>query len=324
MGYSQLTEAERYALARMHASGMSKRSIALVLGRSASTISREYKRNASPNDGHYRAEKAQAWAVSRRRKSRQGSQFSERQEEQVRRLLRQQWSPEQVAGALKQARHKSMSRSTIYRRIHRDKRQGGDLWRHMRGMTKRWRKRYRSEDWRGVLKGKRLIDDRPKSAHARSRIGHWEGDTVMGRDGRHCVLTMVERRTGWAEVVKMKARTKEEANRAIKVVLLKHGHRVKTITMDNGTEFHGYEELERQFKVKFYFARPYHSWERGSNENFNGLLRQYLPKGCCMKGITQTDCDEIALKLNNRPRKRYDFQTPHQRYYGSRGVLHLV
>lgn len=323
MAYSQLTENERYALAALHASGMSLRQIARVLCRAASTISREYKRNATRYDGKYRAQRAQAYAL-RRRRQRRGSRFGLEQYERVNGLLRRRWSPEQVAETLKSRRRRQMSRSTIYRHLHRDKAEGGDLWRYMRGMTKKWRKRYRSQDWRGVLRGKRLIDDRPKSAHSRSRIGHWEGDTVIGKDGRNCVLTMVERKTGLAEVVKMNARTKEEANRAIGLVLQKHGQRIKTITLDNGTEFHGYEQIEAKYDVKCYFARPYHSWERGSNENYNGLLRQYLPKGCCMKSLTQTRCNEIRKEINDRPRKRYGFKAPSQLYYGSKAVLHLV
>lgn len=324
MAYGQLTENERYALAALHASGMSLRQIAKVLGRAPSTISREYKRNATRYDGKYRAQRAQAYALRRRRQERRGSRFGVEQYEQVNTLLRRRWSPEQVAGVLNSRRRRHMSRATIYRHLHRDKAQGGDLWRYMRGMTKKWRKRYRSQDWRGTLRGKRLIDDRPKSAHSRSRVGHWEGDTVIGKDGRNCVLTMVERKTGLSEVVKMNTRTKEEANRAIGLVLRKHGRRIKTITFDNGTEFHGYEQIEASFDVKCYFARPYHSWERGSNENYNGLLRQYLPKGCCMKALTQRKCNDIALQINDRPRKRYGFKTPNQLYYGSKAVVHLV
>ena len=324
MAYSQLTENERYALAALHASGMSLRQIAKVLCRAASTISREYKRNATRYDGKYRAQRAQAYAVRRRRQGRAGSRFGPERYEQVDRLLRRRWSPEQVAGVLRRRVRGQMSRSTIYRHLHRDKAAGGDLWRHMRGMTKKWRKRYRSQDWRGTLRGKRLIDDRPKAAHSRSRIGHWEADTVIGKDGRNCVLTMVERKTGLGEVVKMRARTKEEANRALEEVLKRHGRRIKTITFDNGTEFHGYEQIEAKFDVKCYFARPYHSWERGSNENYNGLLRQYLPKGCCMKLLTQARCNEIQREINDRPRKRYRFKAPSQLYYGSNAVLHLV
>jgi transposase, IS30 family len=324
MGYNQLTEGERYVIAALHASGETKSAIANVLGRHRSTIGREYKRNASGYDGKYRASKAQGWAVARKRKSHEGSQFSEQQWSHAERLLLEKWSPEQVVGTRTNLGPVAMSRATIYRHIREDKAGGGDLWRHMRLMAKRWRKRYRSVDFRGVLKGKRLIDDRPKAAHERSRRGHLEGDTVMGSDGKACVLTLVDRKTGMAQIVKLNGRTKENTNMAIAMAIQKFGYRIRTITFDNGTEFHGYKELEAAFPVKCYFARPYHSWERGSNESFNGLFRQYVPKGVCMKSLTQADCNSIGKALNNRPRKRYGFRSPIQVNNGSTGVLHLM
>lgn len=324
MGYNQLTEGERYAIAALHASGDSKRAIAKVVGRHVSTISREYKRNSSAYDGKYRAAKAHAWAMARKRKSHEGSQFSAEQWGHAELLLRLKWSPEQVVDTRTNLGPVAMSRSTIYRHIRWDKAEGGHLWRHMRLMTKRWRKRYRSVDFRGVLQGKRLIDDRPKAAHERSERGHLEGDTVMGSDGKACVLTLVDRKTGLAQIVKLNGRTKENTNMAIAMAIQKFGYRIKTITFDNGTEFHGYKELEEVFKVKCYFARPYHSWERGSNESFNGLFRQYVPKGVCMKSLTQADCNGIAKALNSRPRKRYGFRSPIQVNNGSTGVLHLM
>ena len=137
----------------------------------------------------------------------------------------------------------------------------------------------------------------------------------MGSDMRHCVLTLVERKTGFAIIKKLKARTKDEVTKAATRALRKHGRSFKTITFDNGTEFHDYAKLEERFPVKIYFATPYHSWERGSNENFNGLLRQYLPKGTCMSSVTQAQCDHICADLNRRPRKRHGFRTPNALYY---------
>jgi len=132
----------------------------------------------------------------------------------------------------------------------------------------------------------------------------------MGRDLRHCVLTLVERKTGYAIVQKLHSRSKDEVTRAASCALRRHCRNFKTITLDNGTEFRDYALLEQCFPVKIYFATPYHSWERGSNENFNGLLRQYLPRGVCMRGVTQSQCDHIADDINHRPRKRFDFDTP--------------
>ncbi len=209
----------------------------------------------------------------------------------------------------------AISHETIYRRIRWDKLAGGSLWRHTRIMSNQRRKRYRGADSRGVLPGKRHISERPWDVEGRHRIGHWEGDTVMGSDLHHCVLTLVERKSGFAIVKKLKARTKDEVTRAATRAIRGHARQFQTLTLDNGTEFHDYALLEKRYPVKVYFATPYHSWERGSNENFNGLLRQYLPKGTCMRPVTQAQCDRIADDLNNRPRKRLGFRTPSQLYH---------
>jgi len=229
-------------------------------------------------------------------------------------LLRRRWSAEQISGTLKKTGELSISVETIYRRIRWDKKVGGSLWKHTRIMSKFGRKRYGRVDSRGVLPGKRHITERPSEVEGRQRVGHWEGDTVMGSDLRHCVLTLVERKTGYAIMMKLKARTKDEVTRAATRALRKHCRLFKTITFDNGTEFHDYRLLEERFPVKIYFATPYHSWERESNESFNGLVRQYLPKGTCMSLVTQAQCDHIVDDLNNRPRKRLGFNTPASLY----------
>jgi IS30 family transposase len=313
--YHQLTQEERYLITAQRACGHSPAQVARVLGRHRSTVTRELRRNVTNHDGMYRAEKAHSYATARRRRCRRGAHFSAAEMAQVTRLVRRKWSPEQISGVLKKRRALCISHETIYRRIRWDKQAGGNLWRHTRIMSKFGRKRYRSHDSRGVLPGKRPIGDRPHEVEGRRHIGHWEGDTVMGSDLRHCVLTLVERKTGYAIVKKLAARNKDQVTRAATRAIRYHCHRFKTLTLDNGTEFHDYAVLEQRFPVKVYFATPYHSWERGSNENFNGLLRQYLPKGTCMRRVTQAQCDQIADDLNNRPRKRHDFNTPAALYH---------
>jgi IS30 family transposase len=284
-------------------------------GRNRSTVVRELRRNATHHDGDYRAEKAHSYAVARRRRCRRGARFSAADMARVARLIRRKWSPEQISGTLQKNGALRISHETIYRRIRWDKKVGGDLWRHTRFMSKFGRKRYRSHDSRGVLPGKRSIAERPAEVAHRQRIGHWEGDTVMGSVMRHCVLTLVERKTGFAIIKKLRARNTDEVTRAATRAIRRHCRNFKTLTLDNGTEFHNYAVLEQRFPVKVYFATPYHSWERGSNENFNGLLRQYLPKGTCMSAVSQTQCDHIADDLNNRPRKRFGFNTPASQYH---------
>lgn len=313
--YRQLTQEERYRITAHRMSGDSQAEIARLLDRHPSTIGRELRRNATAHDGGYRAEKAHSYATARRRRCRRGARFSAENMGRVAALLRKRWSAEQISGTLKKTGELSISIETIYRRIRWDKKVGGSLWRHTRIMSKFGRKRYGRQDSRGVLAGKRHISERPVEVEERKRLGHWEGDTVMGSDMRHCVLTLVERTSGFAIVKKLKARTKDEVTRAATRAIRKHCRRFKTITFDNGTEFHDYRLLEQRFPVKVYFATPYHSWERGSNENFNGLLRQYLPKGTCMSSVTQAQCDHIVDDLNNRPRKRLGFNTPADLYH---------
>jgi transposase, IS30 family len=310
MRYCQLTEGERYTISGLLRAGLSNRAIAHQMGRHPTTVGRERRRNATTHDGAYRAEKAQQYAVARRRRCRRGSHYSERQWAFVDSLVRRRWSPQQISRRLGQRGQLRISTETIYRRLRRDKAASGTVWKHLRVMSKRGRKRRNSPNTRGRLLGKKHISQRPEQAQARHEIGHWEGDTVMGSDQRHCVLTMVERATGYVQIKKLSARTKEQATAAMKRAIADMRRWFKTITLDNGTEFHGYEEVERKSKVQIYFATPYHSWERGTNENTNGLIRQYIPKGTDLKTLTQAECNWIANELNTRPRKRLNYQTP--------------
>jgi transposase, IS30 family len=324
--YSQLTESERYTLGVLKREGRSIRGIALALGRQASTISRELKRNSCHRtDGAYRPSKAQERTNGRRSRSRQVKHHPAEVYAHVEALLaEEQWSPEQIANQLPERLGRSLSHMTIYRHIRRDQRAGGRLFRHLRQGGKRRRKRTHGPEKRGKLGGKPMIDTRPAVVEGRQSVGHWEGDTVMGSAGeRVCLLTLVERSTGFALVIRLPHRTVRAVNRATIEAITTSGLPFKTITWDNGTEFHGYRQIEAATGVQCYFAYPHHPWERGSNENFNGLLRQYFRKRKSLAGKRQRHCDEAAAKLNSRPRKRYGFKTPIQRMQELSGVLHL-
>jgi IS30 family transposase len=206
----------------------------------------------------------------------------------------------------------SISFQTIYRMIRKDRRHGGTLFKFLRIMPKQRRKHYRSDDSRGVLRGKRLISERPAIINDRSEPGHWEADTVMGKDKHQCVLTLVERMTGEARLAKLSNRTAANACAAITKIIRSEPYRFKSITFDNGTEFHSYKKLESQFPIVCYFANPHHPWERGTNENFNGLLRQYIPKGHSLDYIGNRKLAFFCDRLNNRPRKRFDFRSPQE------------
>ena len=315
--YHQLSQAERYRIPAELKAGLSIRQVADALGRAPSTISRELKRNATRHDGFYRSEKAHKYCVARRRRCRRVPRYTRGDLAEVERLIRRCWSPRQVWGTLRVVGIPVPSPETIYRHIRRDKTAGGDLFRSTRIMSKKGRKHYRSPHTRGILPGKRHISERPPEVEDRLELGHWEGDTVMGRDLRHCLLTLVERKSGYVIIKKLRARTKAEVTRAAIRAIGEHARNFKTITFDNGTEFHDYALLEKRFPIACFFATPYHSWERGSNENCNGLIRQYLPKGMCLSRITQAHCDYIANELNTRPRERHGFKTPSDVYTSS-------
>jgi IS30 family transposase len=309
-GYRQLTSEERYALSTLRKQGYGVRGIARALERAPSTISREVRRNAR-KDGGYRPGPADDFARWRRARSRRNQRFGSADWALVLSLLKQQWSPEQISGRLRKEGVLRISHESIYRHIWRDKRRGGVHYKLLRQAGKKRRKRYGAYDSRGRLAGKRHISERPSAVEGRTELGHWEIDTVLGK-GRPCVVTLVERATGYVLVGKMRARTVTELNRATLALIGDAPMPVRSITADNGTEFHGYADLEAATGAQFFFATPHHSWERGTSENTNGLIRQYLPKRKSMARLSQDHCDAIAQRLNVRPRKRYDFRTPEE------------
>jgi IS30 family transposase len=315
MTYRQITEGERYQIAALKGQGLNKSKIAQALGRHRSTIGRELQRNLN-NRGWYTPTKAQKKSNGRRKRSRRNQQFTPQDFWTVDALLIKQFSPEQVSGYLQKEGALRISHETIYRHVWSDKAEGGSLYKHLRCAQKRRRKRYNSYDSRGRVSGKRHISERPAAAENRTHIGHWEIDTVMGKGDTHCIVTVVDRRSGYLLIGKLPARTTALTNECVIGLIEQHPGKFKTITSDNGTEFHGYRGIEAATNVPFYFATPHHSWERGSNENTNGLIRQYLRKGRSMAGLTQERCNEIADKLNTRPRKRHGYRTPEERFYG--------
>jgi IS30 family transposase len=227
--------------------------------------------------------------------------------------LQEEWSPEQISGRLALSGELRISHETIYRYVWDDRRHGGALYLHLRGARKKRRKRYGRYDSRGRLAGKRMISERPPGAENRSRVGHLEGDTVLGTD-KHALLTLVDRKTGYVLIGKLRARTVEATNRRAIDLINNAARRTRSVTVDNGTEFHGYKAIEAATAADFFFATPHHSWERGTSENTNGLIRQYAPKRTSLAHLTQNDCDSIARRLNNRPRKRLAYRTPAERY----------
>lgn len=181
---------------------------------------------------------------------------------------------------------------------------------------KQRRKRYNGYDSRGRLSEKRHISERPRSVETRIYKGHWEIDTVHGRGSNHCIVTLLERKTGLVVIGKLADKSTESLNKKVIRLIDRDSFNIKTITADNGTEFHQYKMIAARCRTMFYLVNPYHSWDRGSNENVNGLIRHYLPKAQSMENLTQQQCDIIAKRLNSRPRKRYGYKTPEDMYYG--------
>ena len=310
--YHQLTPGERYELSALRKQGFSQAQIARSLLRHPSTISREVRRNSRDGTGRvYRPGIADEYACWRRSRSRRNERFTATDWAVVLSYLKQEWSPEQISGRLKKDGALHISHESIYRYIWRDKRRGGTRYKLLRQAGKKRRKRYGAYDSRGRLAGKRHISERPAAVEDRTQVGHWEIDTVVG-PGRPCIVTLVERVTGYVMIGKLRAHTVAELNRAATQLIVSAPLPVLTITADNGTEFHGYKDLEVATGSLFYFATPHHSWERGTSENTNGLIRQYIPKRTSMARVSQAACDRIADRLNSRPRKRLDFRSPEE------------
>ena len=208
----------------------------------------------------------------------------------------------------------SVSHEWIYQYILKNKQAGGSLYLHLRCKKKR-KKRYGSNDRRGNLKNRVSIDERPDVVEERNRIGDWEADTIIGKAHKQAIVSLTERKSGLAPIYKVDRRTKENTEDAIKRLLSSISGQVHTITSDNGKEFANHEKIAKRFECDFYFAHPYSSWERGTNENTNGLIRQYFPKDRDFRTITDKELIHAMKRINNRPRKRLGYKTPNQVFF---------
>jgi len=312
MSYTQLTAVERYQIESFLKAEYTQKEIAEELNRSCSSISREIKRNTGLRG--YRPRQAERLAQERKQ-SHSHTRISKETWQMVEALLRKDRSPEQISGRLKADKLPSPSPEWMYQHILADQDVGGDLHTHLRCQQKR-KKRDGSPARRGELKNRVSIDDRPAIVEKRKRIGDWEMDLIMGRPGGSVLMTAVERKTRFTVIALAPNKTAEAIKRAIVASLTPLAAYVITLTYDNGKEFARHEIISAELQAKGYFAHPYHSWERGLNENTNGLIRQYATKGSSFDDMTQEDIQEIMEKLNNRPRKCLDFRTPNELMFG--------
>ncbi len=310
--YTQLTREQRYQIYALMKAGLCQTEIAKVVGVHKSTISRERRRNRGLRG--YRPKQAHHFAEIRRAKTAR-ARISPDTWILVERLLRDDWSPEQISGWLVSEFQITVSHESIYQFILKDKRLGGNLYLHLRCKKKR-RKRYGSTNHRGQLLNRVSIDQRPAIVDTRSRIGDWELDTIIGKGHKQALVSLTERKSRLTLLAKVKRKTAELTSRSIRRLLEPIASKVFTLTSDNGKEFARHQEIAKALRANFYFAHPYSSWERGLNENTNGLIRQYFPKKHDFTTITEKDISMVINKLNNRPRKCLGFKTPNQVFFG--------
>ncbi len=315
MGYSHLSIDEREVILKMRENNKTLEEIGWKLGRPRSTISRELQRNVS-STGDYKAHLAQKYYQRRREQSKLPYRLNYKPLlKYVKSKLKQYWSPEQICGTMEREHPADASmrtcHSTLYRWIRANREAGGTYYRHLRHGLRKRRKRYGSTETRGQIPDKRMIDQRPKVVDARSRIGDWESDSVVGRKHKSYIATHVERKTRYTQAAKLASKSAEDYTIAALEIFKKiPSAKVKTFTVDNGKEFANFKAMEKGLSAKVYFANPYHSWERGTNENTNGLLRQFFPKGTDFNLVSQKEIDTVINLLNNRPRKCLKYRTP--------------
>ena len=314
--YTQLTQEARYQISALLHTQQTQTTIAQVLGVHKSTVSREVRRNRVQRG--YRPHQAHRLALQRR----QGKAIPRIAVATWRGIdtqLREDWSPEQISGWLKREQACSVTPEWIYQHILQDKATGGDLHRHLR-CRKRRRKRYGVYDRRGQLANRVSIDARPAIVTDRSRLGDWEVDTIIGCGHQQALVSLTERRSRLTLLQKVVRKTADKVSEAVRALLAPLASTVHTLTSDSGKEFADHERIASELDAAFFFAHPYASWERGLNENTNGLVRQYFPKHHRFATITQQEVEGVMNKLNHRPRKALGFRTPAEVFYNQPSV----
>jgi transposase, IS30 family len=316
MNYTQLTRERRYQIYALKKAGQNQTEIALLVGCHKSTISRELRRNCGAKG--YRPYQANEFAYDRQCEAYR-ARIAWQTWQQVERLLRQDWSPQQIAGRLKLKQQPTVSHEWIYLYVYADKRRGGTLHQHLRSQKKQ-RKRYSGYIRRGQIPNRISIEKRPKIVADKRRFGDWEADTIVGARHQGGILSMVERKSKLTRLRKLITKSAAEMKDHSIALLAPLATRVHTITVDNGKEFCDHELIAAGLQARIYFAHPYASWERGLNENTNGLVRQYFPKKYHFAKITNKDVQQVEDLLNNRPRKTLGYRTPNEVFFKQRSV----
>jgi IS30 family transposase len=317
MAYKQLDYLTRCKIFGLWKAGLNQTEIADEIDVHKSTISRELKRNitfvrTALGSWQYKPDYAQGHAESRRKEKPKRIKFTKEVEQFVHEKLKEEWSPEQISGYGKRHTLFSISHERIYQFILSDKEKGGILYKHLRHQHKKYRKRYGSPSRQGPIKNRVMIDERPKIVEEKKRLGDWEIDTIIGKEHQKAIVTLVERVSKKTLIGQVGSKKADFVSAQIIELLSVVKPYVLTITADNGSEFAQHELIAEALEAKVYFAHRYHSWERGLNENTNGLIRQYIFKGKDFAEITEADIIVIQEKLNNRPRKSLGYATPNE------------
>lgn len=315
MSYTQLTREQRYQIKALLDIACTQIEIAQQLGVDKSTISREMGRNRGQRG--YRPKQAHEKAMDRRTQKGHTTIGPEKWH-QIEEKLQMDWSPEQISGWMKKNQLPSVSPEWIYQYIYADKRAGGTLHKHLRCQKKR-RKRYGKYDRRGTIPARKSIEVRPEAVDLRERLGDWESDTIIGKGHQGALVTLTERKSRFTLVRKVAQKSAELVAQAM-ISLLSWVQHLETITSDNGKEFAAHQMISKVLLIDFFFAHPYASWERGTSENTNGLIRQYLPKERNLTTVTAQEEFMIMDRLNLRPRKCLDFRTPFEVFFGHQPV----
>ena len=307
---SHLTQEQRYTISEMKQKGYTQTAIAKVIGKNKSIVSRELRRNCDKRNGNYRSDLAQRKYEERQKQKPKKKVFTAEIKTHVDSKLRQKYSPEQIAGQAKKEGIVCVSHERIYQYVWENKHQGGSLYKNLRTQGKRYRKRGSKKDKRGIIKDRIDIDQRPKEVELKERLGDLEIDTIIGENHKGAILTINDRAVGMVKIKKLAGKDAKKLSEATIEVLQEWMPFLKTITADNGKEFAEHQAISKALGIPFFFAHPYHSWERGANENLNGLIRQYIPKKTNFSTITDEYIQFIEDELNNRPRKRFNYESP--------------
>lgn len=318
MAFKHLSPEERHYIEIELRKGTSQNKIAESLGRSQGALSREINRNKGLRG--YRHQQAHRKAQQRHKEKPKAVKLTEDIKRRIAQDIRADWSPEQVAGRLEKEGIIKLHHETIYQFIEDDKSNGGTLHKHLRHQKKPYRKRYGSAHNRTGIPNRVGIEERPEIVNNRARVGDWEADTIIGKNHKGAIATLDERKTKLRLAVPLPGKKAKAVKQAVIDVLKPLKRFVKTITYDNGKEFVQHEAINKALSCDSYFAVPYHSWERGQNENANGLLRQYFPKSMELHNVKEKDVIIAIDRLNSRPRKCLGYKTPYEAFKESTGV----